>query len=477
MYIKFVIIMKNKSLITLTVAVLLSSLCAVRGQSVVSEVHEHKTDTTIVRHWQESIFIVYSHNSDNENWFLLVDTIVPQVWRIVVPPEVTVNDFRIYHDTVVLGGNHVDITGKKRGLLAYFAINDFYSGTGNYYYGVMPQTVMPDISISTNTFNQICDILRLAVYDSSGHTRIAFIGRNYIVGETTYRVGVGSADYSVSPWRIVFIYNKYGIEEYTDIITTKNYVVAVARTNDSARLALRIYPKSDFISKTAFWGGPPVSYYYYNKFGQGLADLEVDENVMATALDDDEFAVAYHYTNSPNEGLAVKAFNIIGGLASLTQGLNVPSIRRPGSRWKMCDVCYSPTLRQISVLNDFDGGMVSGQESIVYQFAMPTLATGLYYGRYLSGYRLQALDSFYQSSNGFIASGYNTMSFFLTLYWHDLLANIDEGCGLHDEILGTAVAARLYETFMQTNINEPSPISGSMPFVVETIERNVICNQ
>ena len=314
--------MKNVKINILFMVLLLSPLCATWGQSTVSEVQNTKSDTSIVRYWQGATSVVYTHNKDKDNWFLLVDTTVPHVRRIEVPNNVTVNDFRILNDTVFVCGHHVDGVGTQRGLLAYFAIQDFYNGSGAYNWGVTMRTSMPDCYMGC-CYNQISDITRLAVYDSNGRTKIAFIAQNYIVAETTYRVGVGSAVYRPS-WEVVFIYNKYGIEEYTDIITTQNYVVAVARTNDSARLALRIYPKNDFILKTAFPSYPP-SYYYHNKFGQGLPDLEVDENLMATALDGDEFAVAYHYTNSPNEGLEVKTFGISGGLATLLQGSNAPT--------------------------------------------------------------------------------------------------------------------------------------------------------
>ena len=61
----------------LIVALLLSPLCAIWGQSTVSEVDNTKSDTTIVRYWQDGISVVYTHNADNNNWFLLVDTTVP----------------------------------------------------------------------------------------------------------------------------------------------------------------------------------------------------------------------------------------------------------------------------------------------------------------------------------------------------------------------------------------------------------------
>ena len=147
---------------------LMAQVGAALGQSVVSEIPEHKADTTIVRHWQESIFIVYYRNSDNDNWFLLVDSTMPGVLRIPVPPEVTVNDFRIMNDTVFLGGHYMSYT-TPMGLLACFSINDFYNATGNYYWGVTMATEMPDIYVTPHVHDQITDITRIALYNSGGY--------------------------------------------------------------------------------------------------------------------------------------------------------------------------------------------------------------------------------------------------------------------------------------------------------------------
>ena len=325
--------MKSLKFSILVGLLMLMPLNAMWGQSMVVDIPAVPSDTSIVRTWQMRKSVVYFRSNEFGTCFLLVDEYSVNVLKIKMNDNVVVRDFRILHDTVFLSGYYYDAAlAQQYGLLAQFAIQDFYNGSGNYNWMATLRTPMPDC-YDGNCKNQIYDIPRLAVYDSSGRTKIAFIAKNYIVDETTRRVGVGSAKYSGSSWNVVFIYNKYGIEEYTDIIATDDYVVAVARTNDSARLALRIYPKNYFISMSPFGGGTPPSYFYHNKFGQGLSDLEVDENVMATAMKINKFAVSYHYTNSPDDGLAVKTFDIIGGLASLTQAMTASIVRRVGSDW------------------------------------------------------------------------------------------------------------------------------------------------
>ena len=476
--------MKQLYFKAIVLSLLLLPLCAARGQSVVTEVQYTKSDTTIVRHWTEEISIVYTHNSVNDNYFLLVDAALTNVLRIAVPSYVTVNDFRIHHDSVFLCG-HAVMLGTQYGLLACFAIQDFYNGSGDFQYGATDQTDMWDCVIdpllgSGFCQNMIYDITRIAVYDSLGFTKVAYVAKNYVDTITDSRVGIGSACYfggSIG-WRSWIIYNKHAVEEYTDIIATKNYVVAVGRTNDSARLVMRIFPKGVFLvpSWDPYYGYITAWPYYADRYGQRMADLEVDENVMATALDDDEFAVAYHYKNTSGEGLAVKTFSITGTLASLTQGENAPLTHMPGSVWKMRDVRYSPSLTTMMVLNDIDGGTTGGQASVVYKFHLPSLSTGIpYVGKYLSGYDLHSMDLFSPQNDAFVVSGNKPGGYFLALYWE--AAGMVSGCGAADVIAGSMSSAFLYQRPMATNMNNPIILNGLVSVVVGEVERDMICDQ
>ena len=459
---------------------LLLPLCVARGQSVVTEVQQTKSDTTIVRHWTEEINIVYTHNKENENYFLLVNIASPQVLRIAVPSHVTVNDFRIQHDSVFLCG-HLVLGASQHGLLACFAIQDFYNGSGVFLYGIPLQTAMPDCVLDPafgvcNCRNMIYDITRMAVYDSSGFTKVAYVAKNYVGDLTDSRVGIGYAYCHGGNWSSWIIYNKHAKEEYTDIIATQNYVVAVGRTNDSARLVMRIFPKGDFLVPS--WD-PYLGYiyawpYYADRYGQRMSDLEVDKNVMATALDGDAFAVAYHYSNLSGDGLALKTFYITSGQATLTQGLTAPIVRQPGSVWKMRDLCYSSPQKKLSLLNDSDGGTVGSQASIIYHFQLPLSSSGTYYGRYQPLYTLSSLDSFGSFSDAFISSG-NRPSGCLSLYWEKPWYT--PTCFIEDSIPGYSGSASLYTTYMVTNINEPYPVFGTEPFSVEILDKLPVCEQ
>ena len=192
--------MKNLKFNSLMAVLLMLPLCTVRGQSNVSIIPENESDTSIVRYWKNGISIVYACNKEFKNkHFLLVDEGVSTVLSISVPEYVKVNDFRILHDSVFVVG-HTTLTGSPMGLFACFDIQDFYNGTGYYRWMVTLQTNMPDCLIdpllgSGFCQNQITDVIRMAVFDSSGYNKIAYIAKNYVVGDTQPRVGVGCASY------------------------------------------------------------------------------------------------------------------------------------------------------------------------------------------------------------------------------------------------------------------------------------------
>ena len=449
------------------------------GQSTIHEIPTYESDTTIVRYWHESISVMYTSNSVTYNkYFLLVDENSSSVRRIAVPKDVTVNDFRILNDKVYLGGHYKDPTGLQRGLLAWFDINDFYVGGGNYHWMLTGQTSMPDCYCGGCT-NLIYDITRLALYeDPYEGMQIAFIGKNYIVDETTMRVGIGWASYHMGSWYASIIYNKYAEEEYSDIIATQNYVVAAARHNVNSHLVLRVFPKNNYIYHQGASGGLPCPNLYWsfypNKYGQEFTDLKVDENVMATALNEDDFAVAYHYTNAPGDGLALKTFSISSSIAALQQGLNLPLARQSSSLWKMRDICYSTPSQQLIVLNDSDGGTLAGPESVIYQFPAYALMPGVYYGRYLPSEVLHATD-YYEATDAWVATGNHNVRGCPVLYWENLVAPMS--CGSQDEIKAITATATWDSIFMETNINDPRFDEGELFFEVEDIVKEIMCEK
>ena len=119
--------MKNRILITV---LMFMPPCGAWGHSMVTDVPAVPSGTSIVRYWKSEISIVYSRSVGYGDCFLLVDETSPDILRINVPTGVKVSDFRILNDTVYACGCK-DMSGTQCGMLACFAIQDFYNGSGN----------------------------------------------------------------------------------------------------------------------------------------------------------------------------------------------------------------------------------------------------------------------------------------------------------------------------------------------------------
>lgn len=462
---------KHKSLII----IILSLFCmhfGAWGQSKIYQVTQ-TSDTSIVRHWDGKMSVVYTVDPSGDNYFLLVEAGVHAIRKMDVPDYITVNDFRIFHDTLFLGG-HVSISPTAtHGLLACLPMAEFAGGAGVCHWAQNLPTAMPDC-YAGGCQNQIDDITRLALYSKGNCIQIAFIAKNHILCENTLRIGIGWAQFDGTTWKEQIIYNKDAKEAYTDIVATDSFVVAVGRTNDSSRFAMRIFPKTDFITVTPIYSSLMYGGYYADPYGQGLADQTVISDVMATALDNDKFAVAYHYEDAAVNGLALKTFTISLSRATFLNSMNVPNTHLATSEWAMRDIRYDPISDRILVLNDINAAQTGVIESIIYHFKTSALPSGTFSGQYIPQHNLYAMDTFLTSYCDYIASGKKISDKTLNLYY-ETVGSLSS-CGQVDLIIGAPKSATLYTTYMATNTNEPSLLSGIMQFTTDNIIGSTICD-
>ena len=220
----------------------------VQGQPRVAEIPSLQTDISIVRYWQNEYSVAYAWDARGTNCFMLIDRNSTSVKRIDVPSGVRVNDFRIMHDSVYLGGQIV-VGGVNRGLLASFSLHDVMSGAGNFNYAVMLPSPLSDFWDTPRLNDQVADVKRIALYEFEGRVNVAYIADNYI-GRDSVRIGHGWAAYDATSgsWRSNLMYNKHGREVYTDIMTTDDYVVALGREIATSKLVMRAYRKFDFMN-------------------------------------------------------------------------------------------------------------------------------------------------------------------------------------------------------------------------------------
>ena len=367
-------------------------------------------------------------------------------------------------DSVFVGGCYY-FSGQPYGLIACFSIQDFYNGGGSYKAEIYLPTLMPDIW-TNNCFDHITNIRRLTLFKDGHGIRVVFIADNEIIcgGILEYkRVGLGSTQYYAGWQTTDFLYNKDGIENFSDVIATENYVVAVSRTNDSSYFHLRTFPKSDF----------PHVYIAILTYRQGMNDILAKGNVMATPIEQDLFAVVYHYQDMSDEGVAVKEFKVTSpnGWVSFSQGVNIPLPSANSASWRMKDVRYLPGMDYIVALQYVYAplsGNPAQEKHVVHWYDRGSLTS--YAGRYVSGYEFHSLDKIEDSF--FIVSGkYNSLDIFKERPY------FFPSCGSYDVSGGDPVASpKIYNFLMPGNMNYPTIYNSIEPFNVYEETATRICN-
>lgn len=192
-----------------------------------------------------------------------------------------------------------------------------------------------------------------------------------------------------------------------------------------------------------------------------MNDLNVIDKVMATPIYGDKFAVVYHYKDLGDVGVAVKEFSIDPfGWISFAQGTNIPLSGSNYLLWEMRDVRYLPEHNYIAALQYVYAQFSGGLENIVHWYDRSNIYS--FFGRYLSGYKLHALDKL--ENDKIIASGRHTG--YLNLYTEN--PNSVQSCGSPDAAWGNIVpSVKIYTYQMPGNMNYPNP-----PFHDEKIVEN-----
>ena len=428
------------------------------GQSSIYHVPTQTGDTTIVREWQEGYYVTYNREP---HCFSLHIPWSTTLLTIPVPDDDLVRDFRILGDSIFAGGSHVT-GGLNIGFLACFSIYDFFNGAGTFKGGYYQPTPMPD-DWSTIPFNNlITNIRRLTLFKDEHGIKVAFIADNAILdnsGVVYERVGLGSAQWDGSLWDTTpLLYNKHGIEEFTDIIATDNFVVAVSRTIDSSLLNIRTFDIHSFLPNSS------LQPYWINTYRQCVNDQKVIGKVMATPVSGDMFEVVYHYEKQQEFGVAIKEFTIGSwGWLNYSQGANIPISGGTSSSWEMRDVRYLPDHNYIAALQHVYAPLSGNPENIVHFYDQGNLPS--YFGRYLSGYKLHALDKL--GNDKFITTGHHLGS--LHIYTEN--PNCWSSCGSYDFSWGYKVTnIKIYNYRMPGSMNSPVPPPISV--IITTFEEN-----
>ena len=354
------------------------------------EVPEVPADTTIVREWKEGTYIVYSRRGASQR-ITYHDNASPVVRSAQIPSSVTIYDFRIVGDMVFAGGT-VQMPSYNSGLIACFDINDLLSGGGNYhalYFNQIPLSSATECS-SPMGYIQITGVKRLSLFHDGEVQSVAYIADDSLVSgwDGCHRMGYGDVAYTGDPVQPLapgwFNYNKDAVNQFTDITVTDSYVVLASWDCMHQRLELVLHDKvGGYV-----YAAPLLTDIYY------FSDHKVLGNVMATSLDGDRFAVAYHYKSpSSGTGLAVKVFGISAGTPVLQNSLEIPSTGLTSTTCEMRDIRYVRSTNELWILNDMPSPVSGVAGSYLYKVDLANVNAGVYEARFVPSYKFHSMDA------------------------------------------------------------------------------------
>ncbi|MBO4600216.1 MAG: hypothetical protein J5641_05710 [Bacteroidales bacterium] len=296
-----------------------------------------------------------------------------------LPANVLVTDFRIYHDSVFCIGTQLSNDGMHTGLAGTFDIHQLFAGTGGINYVRFPATCMMGDA-------QITIPRRMDLYRLNGVTHIAFVGdcELYPVAGVYHRTTVCDIYRAGNTWFGEFYYNKDGDEYYTDIVTSDNYVVAVARdTHNTICYVDAFYPSGHFPSTPLFPNSTWV-----------LADEPPIGYIRVEALSSDVFALVYQYKNGTNAGSTMKRFNVSSASINVVDSYTTPhgAAALYNNGWSANQLIFDASRNRLLFLQKTSSTAFPTNESILSQYDLATLSLGIENYSYYTEYTWNRID-------------------------------------------------------------------------------------
>lgn len=447
----------------------------VMGQGSIVKAPDLNCGNGLICHLGAGQYATYSQTADGRNTFSLHSEGSPVVKSVIIPDEFAVNDMKMLGDTLYFCG-YYDDGSRRRGMIGYLPLACFYEG-GMFHADIAPPyTIMYDHSSSSGTpyLNHIIDITRMDLYRYGGDVNVVFTADNMqtLNGVKVYdHVGLGLLTYSTNGMDVRFLYNKDGVERFTDIAATENYVVAVSRTVDSSLLYIRVMPKNDYLTPTFVFlpSGLPWCY-YANARCQGMNDQRVFSDVRVTALPGDCFMAGSLYDLGTEKGMSLKSFRINSNGAELVESANLPAVDSSAEWWKMHDMRYCVNTQRVMALADMADQNESTIRSRIFEIDVPFLSAPIP-NEYMEYYYFRSLSD--RPLGGFYAGGFLGGHSILHC-WHEPTLG-STGCGVAGSMPLYNTNLKLYTILRPGNMNNPSFQPFEHPIEIEEYDDQNVC--
>lgn len=202
---------------------------------------------TIVRDWNQSYFIAYTHETASQSSFLLIDKASNHIVAARLVDNYNITDFDI------LGGNlyFVGKTGQQSGLMGYFDIAGTFAQQDSIHYCLPNVASLPVSDDAMSSMALFRNFSNMAVFeDNDGVAHVVFVGDEHI--STRYsEIRFESTDtrclFDWIPGDAHFkrAYRIGGGEHYDDIIVSGGHLISVARlfpeTGTASLISYRIF--------------------------------------------------------------------------------------------------------------------------------------------------------------------------------------------------------------------------------------------
>lgn len=255
-----------------------------------------------------------------------------------IDSDIEVNDFYVTEDYVCFCGYKK--TTVKEGLVGWFKIADFFTGTGTYY--------------QYHSFDWVVDkVEEFAHIESLGGRRTVLVGNT--VGGSALVMGLTGLLGSATGWTYEVGVSTEPTEVINQVCLTDNYVVTTGRSFNYAVETIRILDRNNLFVAL----GPYHAIYYYPSCGTGTWTRTTDAMSAAlTHVVGDQFAVAervYTLSSTSVYGTEIKVIDAVQTLLNPYSAIPVykmfiPAFPLINTTYRISEMCYCSAAKRLALL-------------------------------------------------------------------------------------------------------------------------------
>lgn len=371
--------------LVLLLASLLMPIISLMAQTEIYEVTNIATPkASIIKDWQNQKQIAYIESS--AHGFMIVDLNNTNLLLADLPNSIEVSDFEIYKQWVFFCGRN---TSSNVGMFGYFDINDLFYGGGSYHY----------FDLNSSSSYPLLRTLKMDLFPVSDGIHLILAGETYC--STCQVLNVRSfvdvpfkLSTMIPSGSIKGITELSGIEYYDDVVITDNYVVSIGHKHQSEGIYFRLFNKpttiaTDIFSVSTLWHNIHAEYY-------------ATELVLGTHLFGDVFATVSHARVYPEWGTQITLFS---GSTLVSKFFINQLSTSVGPKWKLKDIKYNPTDKQLYVLEDMNYPYSTiNLNSVIVKFD-PFSAPTTFEGHFVSNIDFQSFDNMLKPWKSIVIGG------------------------------------------------------------------------